>query len=274
MGMELARQFNVLIVDDFSGHLITTKKFLERLPFVNSIQTAKDSAEMIDAVMSDPEINALIIDYDLGENSLNGLQAYTLLQEAGYDIPAILVTGNDVDAFESYRIGIVDVVAKKFFYDFKRLNQAIHKLNNYFLLQDQCDIMLVPAYDGKIRQFRSADILFIEASSAKTLIYSATRPEPFYSDLTLASYEEYLADTSFEKLSRFVFVNVDHIASFDEKDGMITLTNEMKLPVSNSNRKYISKLLAEREKPGSGLARMMLWGMRKQRSMSWKSMAK
>lgn len=261
--MDTAREFHILIVDDFEGHRLTAKKFLQRLPFAKSVYTASDSSEMIDVVMSNSEINMLVIDFDLGEDSLNGLQAYTLIKEAGYDIPAILVTGNDVDAFDSFNIGVVDVISKKFFYDFKRLGQAIRRINNYFYVQDFCDRVYVPIYDGEINQLMSSDVVYIEPVLSKTAVYTVLRDEPYYSVLTLASYEKYLEASNFEKLSRHLLVNVGHIKDFNEKEGEITLSNGAIHQVSHSYRKYVSKLLADKKSTGSGLAKLLLWGMRK-----------
>ncbi|GIO09700.1 hypothetical protein J31TS6_57280 [Brevibacillus reuszeri] len=274
MVMDSARDFHILIVDDFEGHRITAKKFLQRLSFVKSISTARDSSEMIDVVMSNPKINMLIIDFDLGEDSLNGLQAYTLIKEAGYDIPAILVTGNDVDAFDSFNIGVVDVISKKFFYDFKRLNQAIRKLNNYFYVQELCDndLIYVPVYDGKIRQLLPSQVIYMEPTSAKTAVYTTIQDDPFISEFSMVSYEQFLENSKIEKMSRFLLVNVDHVQAFDAQTATITMSNGVKHSISDSNKKYVSKLLASRKSGGSGLARMLLWGMRKKQRINEKGL--
>jgi DNA-binding LytR/AlgR family response regulator len=272
----MTNEFNILIVDDFEGHRITAKRFLQRLPFINRIYTAADASEMIEVVMNHQDINTLIIDFDLGEDSLNGIQAYTILQESGYDIPAILVTGHDIDAFESYTVGIVDVISKRFFYDFKRLNQAMQRLGRYHFVQELCDndCMYVTVYDGKIQQFLPSEVLYIESASAKTAVYTTVRDEPFMSDFTQKSYEEYLENSKFERLSRFLLVNTDHIESFEEDKDLITLSNGTMLNISSSNRKYVRKLLGARKSPASGLLSLAMWGMKKVKASETKLMTR
>lgn len=265
MALTMAKEFNILIVDDFEGHRLTAKQFLKRMPFINRIYTAADASEMIEVVMNHPDINTLIIDFDLGEDSLNGIQAYTILQESGYDLPAILVTGHDIDAFESYTVGIVDVISKRFFYDFKRLNQAMQRLARYHFVQELCDndCMYITVYDGKIHQFLPSEVLYIETASDKSAVHTTVRDAPFMSVFTHKSYEEYLENSKFERLSRWHLVNTDHIDSFEVETNMIKMTNGVQLSVSSSNRKYLKKLMAARKSPTTGLLSLAMWGMKK-----------
>jgi len=244
------KELHVLIVDDWEVHHTTAKAILSHLSHVRSIHSAYSADEMIKMVSENEDINCLIIDFDLGKDSLNGIQAYSILQDIGYDIPAIMVTGNDIDAYQSYTVGIVDVVSKKFLYDFKRLKQAFERLQQHSLYKEFLDSgsPFIPVYDGHTHyQFLASEVLYIQSHSPGCYIHTTRQADPIFSEASLKSYEEFLQNSRFEKLSRFHLVNTAHIQRFNGKDE-ITLTGGRVIQISSENKKYVMKMITPKKR--------------------------
>ncbi|MGC5326961.1 LytR/AlgR family response regulator transcription factor [Brevibacillus sp. SYSU BS000544] len=241
------KELSVLVVDDWDIHRRIAVSLLEHFPFVSQVSTAKSADEMIRKVKENPDINCLVIDVNLGEYSLNGIQAYSILLDEGYNIPAILITGENVDAFDSYTVGVIDVISKRFLYDFKRIKRAFENLQQYYFFKEfkESGGIFIPAYDGHtiIHQFLAAEVLYIESKSPGCLIHTIKQNEPVPSGASLRSYEEFLDEhnSRFEKLSRFHLVNTSHIKEFNGQDE-ITLTDGHVVTISNCSKKLVMNM--------------------------------
>lgn len=254
-------EWTVLVVDDFCLHREIARFFLTNMPDVKKVYTAKTASEMVRLIKNNPEINCLLLDVDLGDDSLNGIQTYNLLKDEGYDIPAILITDDHVDAHESYQIGIVDVVSKKYLYDFDRIKRAFHSLHNYVDYKRFVNNhgRFVPAYHEYIQMWLAQDIISIEATKSGIEIFTTERDEPIPTTISFKSYELWLEGSAFLKVSRHQLVNTDHIVNLGE-DQTITLTNGKTLKVSSHHFLTIQTLRKDRAKPKpkSGMITQMI----------------
>lgn len=241
-------KLNVLVVDDSAANRSLAKMIFQYNPAVKTVETACDYHDMMKLIRSNPEINCLILDFNLGKNSLNGIQAYTMLQSQGFDLPAILLTGEDVDAFESYTVGIVDVLNKGLLYDFKRIGASLEKISQYSFYKEVRNSggMVIPAFNGKINQFLASQVVFIESQSPGSLIQIAGEKVQYQSDYSLKIYEDYLKDTCFIRISRFHIVNANHIRFYDEKD-TITVTGGKCITISAESRNLLKMIMANKE---------------------------
>lgn len=248
MLLKTETKLNVLVVDDSATNRSLAKMIFQYNPAVKKIDTACDYQDMMNQIRTKPDINCLILDFNLGKNSLNGIQSYTMLQSQGFDIPAILLTGEDVDAFESYTVGIVDVLNKGFLYDFKRIGAALQKINQYSFYKDVRNSggLVVPVFNGKIKQFLASQVVFIESQSPGSLVHVVEEKAPRQSEYTLKIYDVFLKDTCFLKLSRYHIVNANHIRFYDDKD-TITVTGGKCITISAESRNLVKMIMAKKE---------------------------
>ncbi|WP_164685026.1 LytR/AlgR family response regulator transcription factor [Brevibacillus reuszeri] len=236
---------HVLLVEDNAVYRGISSKLLLFNDHVKEVFTASNVDEMWRIVKENKKINCLVLDFNLGTNSITGIQAYTMLQSQGYDLPAIILTGEDVDAFESYMVGIVDVVSKGLLYDFNRINMAINKLQRYSFFKEvqNSNGVVIPTFNGgTLKQLLGSQVLYIETQTPGCLIHIKGKAEPCQTDFSLKVYEEFLENTNFMKLSRFHLVNVEHISSYDDEEE-ITLSDGTKLIISSEGKRLVKLLL-------------------------------
>ena len=100
----------ILVVDDEPGTARLHQKFLERAGYcVVVVGTAEDATEAI----RQGDVDLVVLDYQL-TGTVTGLDYYVTLQEAGYDLPVIMVTGfsQPVMIINALRSGVRDFVTK------------------------------------------------------------------------------------------------------------------------------------------------------------------
>jgi PAS domain S-box-containing protein len=100
----------ILVVEDDPGVLRLQQVRLERAGY--QVQTAMSAAEAMDRVRAGG-IDLLLLDQKL-PGDVNGLEFYQQVKDAGFDLPAILVTGfgGDNIVLQSFRAGVFDFVPK------------------------------------------------------------------------------------------------------------------------------------------------------------------
>lgn len=250
-------ELNVLVVEDSSYYRNKFVKYLSSLPFVSKVLEAKDSDEMFSIVSSEKNhINALLLDVDLGEESLNGMDAYALIKDQGVDIPAILVTGNSVEACHSYTIGIVDVVSKSMLMDFSRLRSAIEKMYNYFEYKTFIENgkICVPICGELNATVYPSEIKFIESVNRDVMLFLANG-KSFHSTLGVTFYHDLLEEYGFVRSHRSYLVNQKYIESFNNEE--LGLGNNVVIPISKDRLLYVKQALTPSRK---GLFGLKLFG--------------
>lgn len=108
--MAQTQQGHVLILDDEEGIRILQRRALERAGYT---VVAVGAAEEALAHIQREQPDLVVLDYRLS-GSVTGLDFYRHLREAGYDLPAILVSGfsDESKVIEALRAGVRDVVPK------------------------------------------------------------------------------------------------------------------------------------------------------------------
>jgi PAS domain S-box-containing protein len=121
----LAPQFplSVLIVEDNRDDAALCLRVLTKAHFEIAHRIVQTAADFIEQLRTE-KYDVIVSDYNLG--SWTGLDALSLLQESGCDIPFILVTGalGEDKAVECFKFGITDYVLK---HNLERLPQAIFR---------------------------------------------------------------------------------------------------------------------------------------------------
>jgi two-component system cell cycle sensor histidine kinase/response regulator CckA len=115
----------VLIVEDDSGVAYLQQRAIERAGYeVLVASTAEEARDVIEAVA----IDLIVLDYRLEQNR-TGLDFYTDLKAAGYDLPVIMVTGfsQESTVIQALRDGVRDFVTKSPDY-LDYLPEAVHRV--------------------------------------------------------------------------------------------------------------------------------------------------
>jgi len=105
----------------------------------------------------------------------------------------------------------------------------------------------------EIHYFAVADIGYLEADSTVSYVHLIASQERIYSSKNLGHYADLLeARCGFFKLSRKFLVNLRHVASLDQAEGYVYLTNGQKLDGSRDGIKALGNRF--RDMYGSDLA--------------------
>lgn len=232
---------NVLIVEDQFEIRKLLATYVRHLPFVKAVFTAKNSDEMFIKLSEEDSINSLILDLDLGSDSLDGLTAYNLCREFGYDIPAIVVTGENLLASHSYTIGITDVVTKTI--DFGRFKAALEKLKNYYQYKKFIDNdgSCIPICGNESIVTYPSEILYVSSEKGKVNVITTEREKPYRTDLRLNAYASLLEAYNFLYIHRSFLVNLSYVQEVRENE--VVMTNGDQLPISEDKLRYVTKVI-------------------------------
>lgn len=212
-------EFNVLVVEDRENTRQVMTHYLRKLNEVSVIYEASNASEMYTQLEQHKDINVLILDIDLGEESENGLQAYSIARDEGYDIPAILVTGSQFDASLSYTLGVVDVIGKSLIFNWKRLKSSFEKLSVYFKYKKFIESkgVCVPVCGKKNLILFPNDISHIESMSGTVFLHDING-QVYDSILRLNFYEDMLSNSGFMLVHRSYLVNLNKVTSYSSTE--------------------------------------------------------
>ncbi|MGG1659465.1 LytR/AlgR family response regulator transcription factor [Brevibacillus sp. NRS-1366] len=233
-------ELNILIVEDQFEIRKLLATYVRHLPFVKTVYTAKNSDEMFTKLSEEESINALILDLDLGKESLDGLTAYNLCREFGYDLPAIVVTGEKLLAAHSYTIGITDVVTKAI--DFKRFKMALEKLKSYYQYKRFIDNdgSCIPICGTESHVTFPSEIMYVSSEKGKVSVHTTERKKPYATDLRLNVYASLLEGYNFIYVHRSFLVNLDKVQ--DVRENEIIMMNGDVLPISEDKIGYVRRV--------------------------------
>lgn len=236
-------ELNLLVVEDLKVLRDTVSKFAEQMPNVHKVYTAENSDEMFLKLNENKDINGLILDIDLGVNSLDGMTAYGLCKEFGFDLPAIIITGNKVEAEQTHGMGIVDVISKSNLHDFKRIKEAI---NNLFLhrewnLYKKNKGVIVPVNGEKNLTVFPSEIIYIDSSKGEVYVHTTRKEKGYFTYLKLNFYQDILGDMGFISPHRSFIVNTAFIK--EKFDDYLEMIDGEKIPISSNKHDFVENYL-------------------------------
>jgi|GEM_PF-3083733 len=236
---------HILIVEDNKVIRDTISKYVAQIPLVKTVTTATNSDEMFSILAQKNEINALILDIDLGDDSLDGITSYSLCKEYGYDLPAIIVTGNRVESTQTHSLGIVDVINKAHLYEIKKLKAAIEKLklhSDWKMFKENQGICLPIQGEENLFVYPS-EVLYIDSLNGDVYVHTTRREEPYPTQLKLNYYQDVLRGLNFFSPHRSFVVNSKFVRTVD--GDVLELTNGDKILVSSARSELIQAKLSD-----------------------------
>lgn len=241
------------ILEDNPHLLKDLKESLEETTLVEVVAYATTSNEFLDKVnTTKPE--ALLLDIDLGGDSMNGLDIATKLK-----LPVLFVSGKTIEfnhGIEELNMNSaipVQHISKPI--TSEKLKKILPKFINEINAFNKTKYVFLDFRDSKRNKISVDTIVFIEtdtgssgASNNKKIYFTNSPPEILY-NFSLSKIEEKGFDkTQFIKIRGSHRVNVDKIIRYNSNheievevcnsEGKIEL---IELPVSEDFRKYVSR---------------------------------
>ncbi|WP_353883480.1 LytR/AlgR family response regulator transcription factor [Paenibacillus amylolyticus] len=216
---DMVKKIRVLIAEDNKQQSDILIQHLNTMGNVEVKGVARDSHELLNhAIELTGEIDALILDIELGDGS-SGLDTYIRLPYRGVDLlPAILVTGANPEAPDTYDVGIIDVVSKP--YTFDRMVKAITKLEQHLNYSQyiQDGGVMVPVYDStSIIQLPLSEVFYIQADKGNKRNFVKTRDSEYVSIITLKVYDPFLLPHNFYRLNRHTIINLKSVKDINKE---------------------------------------------------------
>ena len=205
------------------------------LRLVNTFNSAVEGYASVSA----GETDVLFLDVDMPE--LNGFQLIKALKN-----PPMIVfaTADARHAVNSYDVSAVDFLLKPFEYD--RFLQSVEKLRRHrqsveslvaTKKEDQEAYFFIREHQNYLR-LRYDEVMYV--NSMDNFIQIKTKDGKTHTLLTtLRHFEQQISQGVFLRVHRSYLVNPDWIKTIGKDH--ITLTNEVRIPISNQNREDLQK---------------------------------
>lgn len=204
---------NILVCENNLIQAQTLTNHLQTFDYIQRVDVVATGEEMISAVLEKNDITALFLDIDLP--GMNGLEAYGVLKIQGCHIPAVLITGLQPAASDTYPLDIVDVIEKPYLPP--RLEEALRKLRLHIEYQSfiQAGGVYVPVITDELSLLSPKDILFFEAGARELKVHTLHHTfDAKY--IPLKIYEKYLRNQGFIFSHRAYLVNTRKIKYIDQ----------------------------------------------------------
>jgi len=134
--LKMAKEINLLVIDDERGHVELIEDSLEELKYSFSITHASRPSEA-EALLSEGNFDLILLDYMLP--GMDGLELLECIREIQNDVPVIFMTahGDENIAAAAMKKGADDYVSKKLDLNTPRLPAAVERaLEKYELLRE------------------------------------------------------------------------------------------------------------------------------------------
>lgn len=234
-------KLKVAILEDNKILLKSLEEDLLQTNLVNVIVSANNSDEFFHKLNNNP-VDALILDIDLGGDSMSGLDVAAKLK-----LPVLFVSGKTKEFFtgiEDLNINSsipVDHITKPVTFD--KLHKFLPKFIKEIEAINREKFIRLDFADSKQNKIAVDSIVFLEtetgssgAGNNKRIYFSDRKPETLYNVSLTKIHEIGLEPTKFIQIKSSHRVNVDKIVKYRN-------THEIEVSVFSSNGKFETKLL-------------------------------
>lgn len=186
-------------------------------------------------------VDLAILDIDLGEGELNGIELAKKMQKVNQGIVIIFITSHEDYALSAAQVHLSGFLAKPLnLHDFQdALDKALIQVNGFLVTKQNSKVAKFS--NGRIL-IKEKDILSLEKIAHTREIEVITTKDPFRVNEMIKDMEERLSDC-FIKVNRSVIVNMNFVFQI-EKD-TIVLYNRKTYPIATRQRKKVQKAFHE-----------------------------
>jgi len=245
-------KLKIAILEDNKLLLKDLKQNLTDSGLVEVVAWAVDTEEFLNKVKkSSPE--ALLLDIDIGGDSLTGLDIAHILQ-----LPVLFVSGKTKDFYagiEELNLNsekIVDHISKPI--TLEKLNKILPKFIRQIRSTQKHQYAYLDFRDSKRNKIALSDIVFLEsdkrfgAETNNKRVYFTNRPPETLVDFSFVKMEDKgLSKNQFITIHKSFRVNASHILRYDKDHHVVVSAtdsqgknNEFRLPVSENYRKNVT----------------------------------
>ena len=221
-------KLNCLIADDEPLALDLIRGYVERVPFLNLIQTCTNANEVVEASKT-CQIDLVFLDIQMP--GVNGME---LARTIDTKTLIIFTTAFDNYAVEGYKVNAIGYLLKPFnfeeFYDAAAKAQAVFESRNATNITNNDQFIFVKT-EYRIQRIEFNNILYIEGLKDYVKIYLQNQMKPVVSLMSLKSINERLPQTQFMRIHRSYIVNLTKIQTIERSR---ILFGDVYIPVSDN----------------------------------------
>lgn len=242
----------ILILEDTPAHQMLMSNALNKIG-VTAISCVKTPGELFDHLdKHGSEINSFIIDVQLGEGQMNGIETLKEIRERGLNYPAVIVTMDtaSINLKECYEYDVADIIDKQRLYTEGGFEQVVRGLMDKLLLEATKNSAgkLVPIMQKDIEFIPATDILYIQVEDDLNTVI--TFKGVYKTTIKKNVYTRMLEDYGFLSVSKKHLVNMSKVESLDTIEQEITFffdPENRRLPVSEKRLPQIRSILKTRK---------------------------
>lgn len=221
MGKGVEKEMNpikVLIVDDNLDSQEILQFFVEQLPDFKIIGICNDGEQLVESVMMHkPDL----ILADINMPKKDGVQAIKECLLFNKELKFIFITGYDDYAVEAFNLSAIDYVVKpvekaRLYVALEKAKQVIGQSHHHTIIDKPDKSSLLPIkFNGSIFYVPLNDILFIEKSGKKCMIYTTTSIFETYENISELQTQ---LSNNFFQTHRSYIVNLKKISHITPKN--------------------------------------------------------
>lgn len=221
-------KLNCLIADDEPLALELIKGYVERVPFLNLIQSCSNANEVVEASKL-CQIDLVFLDIQMP--GINGME---LARTMDPKILIVFTTAFDNYAVEGYKVNAIGYLLKPFnfeeFYDAAAKAQSIFESKNAINNSNNDQFIFVKT-EYRIQRIEFKNILYIEGLKDYVKIYLQNQIKPVVSLMSMKSINERLPQAQFMRVHRSYIVNLTKIQTIERSR---ILFGDVFIPVSDN----------------------------------------
>jgi len=228
------KKLHCIAVDDEPLALEVIKRFAEKIPAVDLMETFQNPIEAVEFIKDNP-VELVFLDIQMPD--LSGLQLINSFPEK----PMVIFTTAYSDyAIESYEVDAVDYLLKPILFDrfYKAINKALDRVEESGTeIKAEEDFMFIKS-DTRIFKINYNDILYIEGMRDYIAVH--TPKQRILTLMSMTRMLEKLPKRRFMRVHKSYIIGIGHINMIQNNRVLI---NQKEIPISNSYKEQFLKFI-------------------------------
>lgn len=239
---------NCLVVDDEPLALNKMASYVQRIPFLNLIDSCSNATDVI-KIMSEQSIDLIFLDVDMPD--ISGIELVRSMRNRPM---IIFTTAYREYAVEAFKIEAVDYLLKPFSFEdmLRSADKALHVYNlnhreaeapidNIYSKEEECIFI---KSDYKIVRIYIKDICYLESMSEYVKIFIEGKDKPIITLITMKRLEDVLPSSVFMRVHRSFLVNLFKVKEISRM--RIVMDKEVYIPVGESYKEQFNDFINKR----------------------------
>jgi len=228
------KKLNCIAVDDEPLALEVIKRFGEKIPALNLMETFQNPIEAVEFIKENP-VDLVFLDIQMPD--LTGLEFMNSFAEK----PMVIFTTAYADyAIESYEVDAIDYLLKPVLFDrfYKAVNKALMKIEESGTeIRAEEDFMFIKS-DTRIFKINYNDILYIEGMRDYIAVH--TPKQRILTLMSMTRMLDKLPKRRFMRVHKSYIIGIGHIHMIQNNRVLI---NQKEIPISNSYKEQFLKFI-------------------------------